>query len=170
MELTSKYELVSLSLTMNKTHWFHFPFSGTFLPVRLVHWYRHHYFHYRNLSNEIEIKIYRFSIFADMTWNSIRVLATDNVRCIFSVPVCECHAVMQPWRRCDKHHDWILIKNSPSKINVWVWYWPTGNRSPLEAHVKIRIHEGLGKQYSVHPSSIIPLLYVKKCGCGAHQD
>ena len=105
MELTSKYELVSLSLTMNKTHWFDFPFSGTFLPVWLVHWYRHHYFHYRNLSNEIEIKVYRFSIFADMTWNSIRVLATDNVRCIFSVPVCECHAVMQPWRRCDKHHD-----------------------------------------------------------------
>ena len=159
---------VSIVLSFAKQNQTHlFAFSGTFLPVWLIHCYRHHYFHYRNLSNEIEIKVYRFSIFADMTWNSIRVLATDNVRCIFSVPVCECHAVMQPWRRCDKHHDWILIKNSPSKINVRVWYWPTGIRSPLEAHVIIRIHDIQG-HYSVHPSSI-PLLYVKKCGCGSHQ-
>ena len=115
MELASEYSLILYQTEPNPF----VLFSGTLLPVWLIHCYRHHCFHYRNLSNEIEIKIYRFSIFADMTWNSIRVLAIDNVRCIFSVPVCECHAVMQPWRRCDKH-DWILIKNSPSKINVWV--------------------------------------------------
>ena len=67
MELTSKYELVSFFAKQNQTHLF--GFSGTFLSVRLVHCNRHHYFHYRNLSNEIEIKIYRFSIFADMTWH-----------------------------------------------------------------------------------------------------
>ena len=67
--------------------------------------------------------------------------------------VCECHAVMQTWRRCDKHHDWILIKNSSSKINVWVWYWPTGNRSPPEAHVNKNKWQGLRE--TVFYSSII---------------